>query len=131
MTQQISEDLQARVQEQGERIVRLESGLQEIVGRMDRMERLFEAFQQEVRAEFRGLRETIEAEHRSTRETMEAGHRSIRETMEAGRRSIRETMEAEHRSIRDDLGSFKNTMFGVVFLAWVTVMTAIVVSNFL
>ena len=76
---------------------------------MDRMERLFEAFQQEVRAEFRGLRETIEAEHRS----------------------IRETMEAEHRSIRDDLGSFKNTMFGVVFLAWVTVMTAIVVSNFL
>ena len=73
------------------------------------MERLFEAFQQEVRAEFRGLRETIEAEHRS----------------------IRETMEAEHRSIRDDLSSFKNTMFGVVFLAWVTVMTAIVVSNFL
>ena len=51
--------------------------------------------------------------------------------MEAGHRSIRETMESEHRSIRDDLGSFKNTMFGVVFLAWVTVMTAIVVSNFL
>ena len=65
---------------------------------MDRMERLVESFQQEVRAEFRGLREM---------------------------------MEAEHRSIRDDLGSFKNTMFGVVFLAWVTVMTAIVVSNFL
>ena len=109
MTQQVAEDLQARVQEQGERLVRVESGLQELVGRMDRMERLFEAFQQEVRAEFRGLREV-----------MEAGHRSIRETMEAG-----------HRSIRDDLGSFKNTMFGVVFLAWVTVMTAIVVSNFL
>ena len=109
MTQQVADDLQARVQEQGERIVRVEAGLQEIVGRMDRMERLFEAFQQEVRAEFRGLREVMEAEHRS----------------------IRETMEAEHRSIRDDLGSFKNTMFGVVFLAWVTVMTAIVVSNFL
>ena len=120
MTQQVAEDLQARVQEQGERLVRVESGLQEIVGRLDRMERLFEAFQQEVRAEFRGLREV-----------MEAGHRSIRETMEAGHRSIRETMEAGHRSIRDDLGSFKNTMFGVVFLAWVTVMTAIVVSNFL
>ena len=149
MTQQISEDLQARVQEQGERIVRVESGLQEIIGRMDRMERLFEAFQQEVRAEFRGLRELMEAEHRSIRETMEAEHRSIRETMEAEHRSIRETMEAGNRSIRETMEagsqSIRETMetmddgigapehpgrsgfvqehdVCVVFLAWVTVI---------